>query len=508
MNQQDFQNLIVSWNDPDRFLDHVWVEDLEHFGMTKFRRWPASVDLWETYLNNRFVVVLKPRQMGGSWAFASIYCWRMVTRPMSRTLIISKGDKEAKEFLSHVRFIWTNLLNGTEFEKAPPASWRLWPDSSEEIGMVWDKDRDIKSEVIALPCTGTAGTSYTATDVFCDEWDKWRSANGSMSIQEQSYSALKPPIDRTKGHFCGCSTADVMEPDSFFKHIWHGAKSGDNPFVPRFYDVTYHPLYTPQWFEDICKEYAGKDYLRRQDYPVTEDEALTPPSEERIFTVDHLREEARSATWIQEKPWVHIRYRFVSGWRYVAGADVASGHGSDYSVLSIIGSNGLSSEVVAVIRSKTLVPNDFAREIYQLCEQYNFPLLAVERNSIGSPLLDNLVAMRYPRLYYKDERAKKDGKPGVITGQSARQRGPNDTGETWIWKLAEDINSGRLKTTFPPQVEELADFFWIDNKAQARGHDDTVMSLAIANTLNGKRSGGMAVIKRKTERSTPLIQRT
>ena len=488
MNNTDFQNLILSWQDPTKFLKYVWVEDLEHYGMTKFKPYPASIDLWKTYLSNRFVLVLKPRQIGISWTFASIFCWKMVTKPMSRTLIISKGDDEAKEFLSHVKFIFLNLLTGTEWEGNPPTNWRLDPDSTQTIGLKWDT-RGSVSEVIALPCTGTSGTSYTATDVFCDEWDKWRTTGTGISIQEQSYSALKPTIDRTGGHLCGCTTSEILEPESYFKHLWRGAKCGDNAFVPRFYDATYHPKYSLQWFEDIKHEYAGKDYQRRQDYPMTEDEALTPPGEERIFPgADKLLDEARNYTWTQEKPWVHILYPFVSDWRYVAGADVASGHGADYSVLTIIGTKGLTSEVVAVIRTKTHTTNEFASEIYNVCERYHFPLLAVERNAMGVSVVDDLVAMRYPRLYFKDENARKANKPGIVTGQSARQRGPSEEGEKWIWKLAKDINAGILKSHFVPQIEELRDFYWIDNKAQSRKgmNDDCVMSLAIANLLVGK----------------------
>ena len=174
---------------------------------------------------------------------------------------------------------------------------------------------------------------------------------------------------------------------------------------------------------------------------------------------------------------------FVAGWRYVAGADVASGHGADFSVLSIIGQKGLDSKVVRVIRSKDLTTYEFAQEIYRACEDYNFPLLAVERNAMGVSVVDDLVRMRYPRLYFKDENAMKKGKPGVDTGQNARMQGPSEEGEKWIWKLAEAVNGGTLKTTFAPQVAELQDFYWIDGKAQARGHDDTVMSLAIANLL-------------------------
>ncbi len=511
MNAADFQQLILSWQDPRVFLKYVWVEDLEHYGMTKFKPYPASIDLWKTYLQNRFVLVLKPRQIGISWTFASIYCWKMVTKAMSRTLIISKGDDEAKKFLSHVKFIFSNLLNGTPWEGQPPLNWRLDPDSTQTIGIQWDKSKNLCSEVIALPCTGTSGTSYTATDVFCDEWDKWRTTGTDVSIQSQSYSALKPTIDRTGGHLCGCSTSEILEPESFFKDLWRKSKIGENPFVPRFYDVTYHPLYSPEWFDAIKLEYSGRDYQRRQDYPVSEDEALTPPGEERIFPgADRLLDESRNYTWTQEKPWVHILYPFVSGWRYVAGADVASGHGQDYSVLTIIGQKGLDSAVCAVIRTKTHTTNEFASEIYNVCERYHFPLLSVERNAMGVSVVDDLVAMKYPRLYFKDENARKQNKPGITTGQSARQRGPSEEGEKWIWKLAKDINSGILKTHFVPMIEELRDFYWIDNKAQSRRgmNDDTVMSLAIANLLVGKSTGEAGFVRRGGQSETPTLVRT
>ncbi|MFA5149166.1 MAG: hypothetical protein WC491_08600 [Candidatus Omnitrophota bacterium] len=496
--QEKFDQIIVSWQDPSEFLKYVWFEETGK-GALQFRRLPHLLDLWDTLLHHRNVIVLKSRQIAVSWTLAGYCCWKMVTKPMSRVLIISKGDEEAQYFLSHVKFIYRNLLAGTGLpsmtDLMPPS-----PDSSDAIGIVWDTVSGTKSEVRALPCTATAGTGYTATDVICDEYDKWRTTEKGLTIQEKSFSALKPTVDRTGGTFIVCSTTEIFEPDSFYKKLWYGAKENDNGFTPRFYDATKHPLFGPEWWEEVCRSYKGKEYLRRQDYPLTEEEALTPPGEERIFSgADQLATEARNVTWTQRKPFVHVLQPFVAGWKYVAGADVASGHGDDYSVLTIVGKKGLDAKVVAVIRSRTLTTNQFAREIYDLCETYSFPLLAVERNNMGVAVVDDLVAMRYPKLYYKDENAKKQGKPGVDTTQSARQRGPSEQGEKWIWKLAESINGGTLTTTFLPQVTELQDFFWIDGKAMARGHDDTVMSLAITNSLLDKapHTGPMPVIKFK-----------
>jgi len=509
---EKLQEYILAWQNPQKFLDHVWYEETG-VGERKFRRLPHLQDLWNTVLKNDNVVVLKARQIAVSWTFAGYFCWRLVTQPMSRGLIISKGDEEAQYFLSHVRFIYTNLLLGTELGNAGyhmRDMKPLCPDSSGALGVVYDAAKNITSEVRALPCTATAGTGYTATDVFCDEYDKWRTTEKGLSIQARSFSALFPTTSRAHGKFMACSTTEIFEPDSFFKKLWYDAKHGDNGFVPRFYGVTNHPDYSEEWFENICKQYKDNDYLRRQDYPRTEEEALTPPGEERIFPgADRLAQEARNETWTQERPWLHTLMGYIPGWKYVAGVDVASGHGDDYSVCTIIGKRGLDAKVVAVIRSRTLTTDEFAREIYTLCEKYGFPLLAVERNAMGVSVVDDLVAMRYPHLYYKDENAKKKGKPGVDTGQSARMQGPNETGENWIWKLAEAINSGALRTTFGPQVAELQDFYWVDKKAQARGHDDTVMSLAIGNLLLGRAvGGGMAMIPLKGQAERRTLVRT
>jgi len=478
--QEQLNRLILSWQDPQVFLDYVWVEDLEDYGSTKFKRWSHIVDLWNTILQNKDVAILKARQVGVSWSLAAYACWKLTTRPYSRTLVISVGEDEAKYFLSHVKFIYRNLLRDTGLGDMIDVQ-PLQPDSGEAIGIIWDKSLDIRSQVIALPCTGTAGTGYTATDVICDEYDKWRSTEKGLTIQEKNYSALKPPVDRTGGHFIVCSTSEILEPDSFFKKLF---LEEDNGFVKRFYGVDKHPKYSEEWFETLCRQSKGKEWQRKQDYPLTIEEALSPPGSERIFPgADQLAREHDN--WIQNR-WTYTLQPFVPGWRYAAGADVASGHGADFSVLSIIGQKGLDSKVVRVIRSKDLTTYEFAQEIYRACEDYNFPLLAVERNAMGVSVVDDLVRMRYPRLYFKDENAMKKGKPGVDTGQNARMQGPSEEGEKWIWKLAEAVNGGTLKTTFAPQVAELQDFYWIDGKAQARGHDDTVMSLAIANLLLAK----------------------
>ena len=86
-----------------------------------------------------------------------------------------------------------------------------------------------------------------------------------------------------------------------------------------------------------------------------------------------------------------------SGVPYLLSADVARGDGKDYSVFHIF--NTLTMEIVAEYQGK-VTPDIFSRILADAGKEYGNCMIIVENNSVGFSVLDKLVDMNYPNIYF------------------------------------------------------------------------------------------------------------
>jgi len=84
----------------------------------------------------------------------------------------------------------------------------------------------------------------------------------------------------------------------------------------------------------------------------------------------------------------------VPGDRYALVADVARGRGLDYSAFTIWNISKMPYDQVAVFRSNTITPVDYAEVIFRVAESYNEAMALIEVNDIGGQIAD-LLHMEY-----------------------------------------------------------------------------------------------------------------
>jgi len=333
------------------------------------------------------------------------------------------------------------------------------------------------SSVIALPSTQRAGISRTASLVFIDEWDY-------HDYPEDDYSNAKPTMAAAEGQLVGVSTPnDVFDPTSFFVTKYKDAKIGRNNFHPIFIGADARPDRTPEWLQKQARDFIGLEYKFEKLYPMTETEALSPISIRSFFdkpVLQRLIDGSMVPLEERENGAIKIFSRWRPGVSYVAGGDSSQGVGGDAQCLTIVGKQGLVSEVAAVIHSNRIAPDIFAYMTCELCKEYKYPLLAPEANSIGQAYISKLVELGYPNLFYSDE---KRTKVGVFTSGAKGHSRFNK--ETMLYDLSVVLSNGELVTRYKTQVEEMYNFQRDDSGhvTVTHGHDDTVMSLAIANQM-------------------------
>ena len=441
------------------FLKYVKIQEPGELAV-EWVFWPHLLDFIDQLGENNLIDLIKSKQIGISWILAAYALWKIYTIPGWNVLELSKGLDEAKKLLDKSRIIYNNLPD-----------WMLvfdvLPDSAHQFGF-----KKMKSVITAFPSTETAGIGETAGTVIHDESD-------FHEFYEVNLSHTRATVaDSKERQLISVSTVDKTKPDSYFKNHWKDADAGKNGFKALFYGWDVRPNRDDEWYQVIVKENEERPWVVKGNYPKTAKEALEPLSAISCFNADVMTRMWDDASYGEtEKGFIHIFCPFVVGTHYSAGIDVGEGVGLDYSVFNIVGKQGLMSEVAAVIYSNSIGTDAFAYECYQLGEKYGFPRLVVDNIGIGRAVIDKLIELGYPNLYYTKNDKGENKKCGwALTRPNKREL---------VVKLVERVNNGSLITGFKPQVQEMMEYQWINGYPEPVGktHGDTVISLMFANII-------------------------
>jgi len=450
------------------FLKYVKIQEPGELSLD-YELWPHLIDFYKRLEVEKLIDLIKSKQIGISWALAIYALWKIYNVPAFTVLEISKGDTESRALLQKSKIVYDNLPKWMKI-------YTLNPNSGEKFGFA-----EMGSQIISFPSTETSGLGQTAGLVIHDESDFHPYFEVNLSHTRATVA------DSPDRQLLSVSTVDKTKPDSYFKRHWRSADAGENLFKSLFYGYDVRPNRDQAFYDAMMRENEKTPWVVEANYPRTAEEALSPQSALSCFkkeSLDKLWEDTEDAIEVRQG-FIYIFSKPKVGVKYVAGGDVGEGVGLDYSSLTIIGKNGLESEVVAKIYTNTLATDLFAYEIDKLCREYFDCLLAVENNAIGVAVLNKLEELGYPKLFSNEAQRKRDThkeltgteKVGWTTGEKNKQ--------TAIVELVESVNDGSLKTKFKPQVKEMMEYQWVNSKPVPTGatHGDTVISLMLANQM-------------------------
>ena len=456
----------VSTDGAPDFLDYVKILETAQplmnidGGAIPFQKWPYLIELARDLVSNRLLVTLKARQVGFSWLVSAYAAWMLRFHEGAHVLTVSRGQLEAYGLLEKVRFILTNL----------PQEWqlRLDPDSRSEIGIP-----EMKSRVQALPSTPDAGRSGTESLVILDE------ADFHEYLAEASL-AIKPTVD-AGGQFIMGSTSNKREAVSVFKENYRNAPG--NGWRKRFVGWDARPGRTVKWYEEKKNEITEAElqgltaaFFMEQEYPGSENEALSPARTEAAFDLDVLQDMEANDVREPLRTEGSIKYfQDSQPYRgYYAGTDSAEGRGRDYSVTVIIDSR--SGAIVADLMSNEMPPDVFAAESLWMLEKYGQPQWVIELNNGGGEIVRAAMSQGYRRLWAPTYAKKASGDYGLRTTGFNRGK---------IWDKLRSTVRGRA--IIVPNKDGLAQFFdtvsnsKTGNIAAVGGkHDDYPMACALA----------------------------
>lgn len=445
-----------------RFLKYVKIQEPGELTL-EYEMWPHLVDFYQQLGMHKLIDLIKSKQIGISWALAIQALWEIYTILGWNVLEISRGQTESQALLSKSRTVYTNLPQWMKI-------YTLEPNSTERFGF-----KEMGSKIIAFPSTEAAGIGETAGRVIHDESDFHEYYEVNLSHTRATVA------DSLERKLVSVSTVDKTKPDSYFKRHWKAGEgsgfpeAGSNGFKSLFYAYDVRPNRDQAFYDAMVRENKSTPWVVEANYPRTAKEALRPQSAQSCFKKESLDKLWSNVTDPETRQgFIYILYPPRVGTQCVGGVDVGEGVGLDYSCLTIVCKQGLSSEVVAVIYTNTLATDLFAYECDKLCREYFNCLLAVENNAIGVAVLNKLQELGYPNLFYSDSKKQK---VGWTTGEKNKQ--------TAIVELIQSVNDGSLTTKFKPQVKEMMEYQWINGKPVPTGatHGDTVISLMLANQM-------------------------
>jgi hypothetical protein len=451
--QRQVKEIIRCGKDPVYFLNKYVKIQHPTRGMISFNTYDFQDICLNDFVEHRYNIILKSRQLGVSTLVAAYAVWMAIFRKDKNILVIATKLQVAMNFIKKVKVAIRNL-----------PGWLMLP------AVVSDNKQTLEfsngSQIKAIPTSDDAGRSEALSLLIVDEAAFVRNF-------DELWMGLYPTVS-TGGRAIILSTPNGV--GGQYYELYMKAIAHENEFNPIKLPWDVHPERDDEWFEDECKNFNKKQIAQELlcDFAASGDTFLT--SDDLEFIRCSVRNPLERwgpdmGVWV----WKYA----LTEHEYIISADIARGDAADYSTFHVIDAH--ESEIVAEYKGK-IPPDQFAILLNEAAMRYNKALVCPENNTYGYAVIMKLTELGYPNLYYKNQ---KDRYADHHSGDSKIYKiGFTTTGQSRnqiLTKLEEVIRNKQIKIYSPRLYEELKAFIWKGNKAQAQKgkNDDLVMALAI-----------------------------
>lgn len=461
--------------DPIYFLKNYALIQHPTRGRLKFGLYDFQEDLIKAYVENRFNVILKSRQLGITTTTAGYIAWLALFNRDKNIVIVSTQQKVAKNTIKKIKFIYKNV-----------PKWMRGSIVKMRTDNVHSIELENGSSIQALTNGGDVGRSEAVSFLFVDE-------AAHIPKFEESWTGIWPTLS------AGGSAALASTPkgtSNLFYKIYKQAQEGNSNFNCKLGTYTnphnpeevytdrlmwwVHPDYDQDWFEfqtkdknprDIAQEFlcnflaSGQTFILPEDIDVVEKGCIEPI--DKIFIDRNC--------WIYKKP--------SQNGTYLINADVARGNATDYSAFHVLRLDG-DLEQVAEYKGK-VSPNVLGEMLEFIGTMYGGAKISIENNGgWASQTIQKLFELKYRNIYFDP---KKYGK-AHITPEYAQLKGllpgysvTSANREKILAKLEEYVRLKYLKINSERTVNEFKTFIIKESgkiEAQRGTNDDLVMALA------------------------------
>jgi len=466
--------ILLCGRDPCYFIDKYVKIRHPVRGIIPFKLFDYQTELIHDYVNFRFNVTLKGRQIGISECTSAFAVWLMLFHREKSVLVIASKAETAKNIVKKV---------ATALKYLP--KWLLL--SPVKFDNKLSIELDNGSWIKAIASAGDAGRSEAVSFLVIDE-------AAFVPKFDVLWTGLRPTV-ATGGRVSVLSTPNGV--GNKFHEIYSDAEQGKNDFKAhkfmwwrhpeRISDLTDDPdrpgFKTSSWFrEEISSaSMTARSIAQELECNFNSSGDTVIPQE----SIDHLRETAHDAISLEhDDSNLYVWFPPTTGHRYLLSADVARGDGKDFSTCHVWDIERMTQ--CAEYQGK-IPPDQFAKLLVSLGRRYNTATMVVENNSIGQACIEHIKILAYENLYYS---RKNDIKPGsAINAQWGTTRDDLIPGFTMnsknrpllVAKFEEYVRNRDLVISSHRLCDELRTFIWNNHRAEAaRGYnDDLVMAAAI-----------------------------
>ena len=442
--------------DPIFFLDNFAFIFHPMKGKIPFKLFDYQEEVLKDLVANRFNIILKARQLGMSTLAAGYIAWLVYFHRAKSVVVVATKRDKAANILKKVKVIIDNMPSWMQIAK-------------KTTDNKYTLELSNGSQIIAESTSGDAARSEALSLLVIDEAaiiddidDLWTGAYPTLS---------------TGGSCLALSTPKGV--NTWFHITYSEAEEGKNDFNPIKLMWNVHPDRDEEWFEKETRNMKTKDIAQELccNFNLSGDTVIDPKDIQ--WVKDNCKDPVTKTNydkgyWIWERP--------DQGKRYVLVADPARGDSEDFCAIHVFDADTM--EQVAEYHGK-MPTDEFAQFIYNISGEYGFCLTAVENNNVGWAVVKKLIELEHPNLYcqrkgsgeYVNQMALKTDS-SVVPGFSMNLKNRPlliSKFEEYIRHKVINVNSIRL-------ANELDMFIWKNGKPQAQrsGHDDLIMSAAIA----------------------------
>lgn len=319
--------------------------------------------LLKHFNENRFTILLSPRQIGKSLSFAIYLTWYSLFNKDKKSMILANKYSTAKEIFSKVKLAYERLPHWLQ---VGVTEWNV---------MSLTLENGCSISCAATSSDGIRGLSINGILVL-DEFAFLR-----RTVAEDFFTSVYPTISASlESKIIIVSTPNGL---NHFADIWKKAEKGKNSFKPFKVDWTEVPDRNAAWMEKT-KEDVGAQKFRQEYLAEFLGSTNTLIS---VKTLENLESEAPIDTleW-GLKIFEHPKQNHI----YIIGVDTAKGTGGNYSVTQVLDISAVPIKQVAVYSDNTIGTYNFSYLIEKIAKLYNSAYLSIENNAEGAAVLQTL----------------------------------------------------------------------------------------------------------------------
>lgn len=425
-------------------------------GPIPFKTYGFQDECIKAFIEHRFVIVNKSRQLGLSTLAAAYAAWLLLFHRNKEIIIMATKLLVAQNFVKKVKFCIKNL-----------PKWLVLPKIEKDNDRSFVFASPSNSRIEAISTSADAGRSEALSLLIVDE-------AAHVDDFEELWKGLYPTLS-TGGRALIISTPKGV--GNWFHTLWTKAEAKTNEFYPIQLPWNVHPDRDEDWFKENSSNMSQKAIAQELlcDFLASGETYLDAADIQWVGenVKDPIRREGYDRNvWIWADPMKDTQVK------YIMSADVGRGD-ADASAFQMICT--ITGEVVAEFQGK-IRPDYFAKLLMEYGRKYNTALICPERNTYGNHVIIELVNNKYPNIYFENQKGVYLGDyipPDMIT--SAGFDTQQNSRKMIITKLEEVIRNKQIRVYSVRLWNELKTFVTQNDKPQAlkNCNDDLIMSLAI-----------------------------